>query len=245
MNCIIIDDDKLSRKVIEEFVSRTESLTLIDSFPSAVDAINSISGLKENVELIFLDMEMPDMSGIEFINNFKEHPQIIIISSKEKYALEAFEYDVTDYILKPVSYARFFKAITKAENKNEPVSTSVKASDKDVTSGNNEIFIKKNSTLVRISYSDILYVEAMENYIVIITVNDKFTIHFTMKALSEKLPSDKFKRIHRSYIINVNRIKGIDNNSVLIETGKGSKKVIPIGKSYKDDLLNDLNLITK
>lgn len=245
MNCIIIDDDKLSRKVIEEFILKTKTLSLINSFSNAIDAANSIIEIKEDIDLIFLDVEMPQMSGIEFLNNFKDHPQIIIISSKEKYALKSFELDVTDYLLKPPSYARFFKAITKAEKINEIVLNSINEGNKNITAMKNEIFIKKNSSLVKISYDDISCIEAMENYIVIITMNEKFTIHFTMKAIMEKLPANKFKRIHRSFIVNVNKIKSIGSNSLRVEKDKDNERTLPIGKSYKDDLLNDINLISK
>ena len=113
MNCIIIDDDLMSRRIIEEFISRTDQLRLLASFENAVDAINVFSS-DEDVDLIFLDIEMPEMSGIDFLNTLTSPCQIIIISSKEKYALEAFEYNVTDYLLKPILYSRFFKAVEKA-----------------------------------------------------------------------------------------------------------------------------------
>ena len=119
MNCIIIDDDKLSRKVIQEYVERTDMLNLLAVYDSAVNAINALKKVEEEVELVFLDIEMPDMSGMEFLKNLDNYPQIIIVSAKEQYALEAFEYDVTDYLLKPVAYARFFKAIGKALNRKE------------------------------------------------------------------------------------------------------------------------------
>jgi len=239
MKTIVVDDDQLSRKVIEEFVNKTESLTLVNSFSSAVDAINELQRNKDEVDLIFLDVEMPEMSGIEFLKSLQNSPQVIIISAKETYALEAFEYDVTDYILKPVSYSRFFKAVSKVQkraNLKEEVSAFSETSD--------EIFIKKNSVLVRLKYDDILFVEALENYVIVTTYNEKFTIHFTMKSILNRLPEKKFKRVHRSYIININTIKGIEDNSIIIELEEG-KKLIPIGKSYKENLMNDINLITK
>jgi DNA-binding LytR/AlgR family response regulator len=235
MNCIIIDDDKLSRRVIEEFINKTESLTLAGSFSTAVDAINFFKQ-HENIDLIFLDIEMPEMSGIDFLDALKNLPQIIIVSAKGKYALNAFEYDVTDYLLKPVVYARFYKAIDKAINR-------VKKSNLS-TIGKEEIFIKKNSSLVRLKYDDILWVEALENYVIFNTFSEKFTIHFTMKAVELKLPSAKFARVHRSFIVNTSAIKEIDDNAIIIQTSDGNK-AIPIGKSYRDKLMNDLNLIIK
>jgi len=241
MNCIIIDDDKLSRKVIEEYINRTDSLNLVYSFANAVDAINNLKNNTKEINIVFLDIEMPEMTGIEFLNNFKEHPQIIIISSKEKYALEAFEYDVTDYLLKPVSYSRFFKAIEKAQKHIDATSNS----DNTIENSNlKEFFIKTNSSLVKVKFDDILCVEALENYILICTDKDKYTVHFTMKAIEDKLPSESFKRVHRSYIVNINNISEIESNSIKLKYNNDEKS-IPIGKSYKDKLFNDLNLISK
>jgi len=235
MNCIIIDDDEMSRRVVEEFISRTDFLNRTNSFSSAVEAINLIKQ-GEEVHLIFLDIEMPEMSGIEFLNTLTKPPQIVIISSKEKYAIQAFDYSVTDYLLKPITYARFFKAASKAyENFNR---------GRSLADADKEIFIKKNSSLVRIKYNDILWVEALENYVVINTTTEKFTIHFTMKSIENQLPSIRFKRVHRSFIVNVSRITSIEDNSVVIKMSEG-KKVIPIGKSYREKLLNEINLMNR
>lgn len=235
MNCIIIDDDKLSRRIVEEFIKKTDFLHHVDSFDNAVDAINLFKKGNE-IHLIFLDIEMPEMSGIEFLKTLKNPPQIIIISSKEQYALQAFEYDVTDYLLKPIAFNRFFKAADKAYSKF--VKESV------IPEGKNEIFIKKNSALIRLKYDDILWVEALENYVILNTYTDKFTIHFTMKSIEKKLPVSKFSRVHRSYIVNTGNIKLIEDNSIVISV-EGGTKSIPIGKSYKDKLMNDLNLMIK
>jgi DNA-binding LytR/AlgR family response regulator len=234
MNCIIIDDDKLSTTILEEFVNRTETLNLFSSYSNAVDAINALKK-NDNIDLIFLDIEMPEMTGFDFLKTLENLPQIIIVSSKENYALDAFEYDVTDYLLKPVTYARFFKAVNKVfKNFNRKYNSS--ATD--------EIFIKKNSSLVRIKFEEILWVEALENYVTFNTFKEKFTIHFTMKSVENKLPANKFLRVHRSFIVNMSSIDYIEDNIIYIKISDGTKS-IPIGKSYKDDLLNDLNLIVK
>ena len=235
MNCIIIDDDEMSRRVLEEFINRTDFINLSNSFTNAVEAIN-YTKQGADVQLIFLDIEMPEMSGIEFMNTLTQPPQVIIVSSKEKYAVQAFDYSVTDYLLKPITYARYFRAVSKAY---EIFNKGRSLADVD-----KEIFIKKNSSLVRIKYNDILWVEALENYVVINTTTDKFTIHFTMKSIENQLPTIKFKRVHRSFIVNVSRITSIEDNSVIIKLND-SKKVIPIGKSYRDKLLSEINLMNK
>lgn len=237
MNCIIVDDDNFSVRIIEEFVNQTEGLELLATFTNAIEAVNWLNNSeKEPVHLIFLDIEMPEMSGIEFLRALNVIPQVIIYSSQEKYALESYEYDVTDYLLKPVTYARFIKAVNRARERFERKENPVKQST--------EIFIKNNSSLVRVKYDDILWIEALENYVVVNTFKEKYTIHFTMKSISDKMPSERFMRIHRSYIVNFSKISAIEDNSVIIRTESGNR-VIPIGKSYKDKLLNDINLITK
>ncbi len=237
MNCVIIDDDKFSTRIIEDFIGRTEGLNLVGSYSSAVEAINKMSRPDaERVNIIFLDIEMPEMSGIEFLKSLSELPQVIIYSSQEKYALEMYEYDVTDYLLKPVNYARFIKSINRVKERFDKKETLSKEST--------EIFIKNNNSLVRVKFEDIRWIEALENYVVVNTFKDKFTIHFTMKSIAEKMPADKFVRVHRSFIVNMSKVKSIEDNSVIIRSETGSK-VIPIGKSYKDQLMNDINLISK
>lgn len=234
MNCIIIDDDAISRRVIEEFISRTDFLDLKYSFQNAVEAVGVFDKQAEDVDLIFLDIEMPEMDGIDFLNTLKNLPQVIIVSSKEKYAIEAFDYDVTDYLLKPTTYGRFYKAVLKAKNIHE----SRNQTEVD------EIFIKKNSALFRLKYDDILWVEALENYVIINSFSAKFTIHFTMKSIESQLPSSKFKRVHRSYIINVRNIDKIEDNTIFISNNEGVKG-IPIGKAYKEKFMKDINLMGK
>lgn len=236
MNCIIIEDDKLYLRIIEEFVNKTSDLNLQSSFSNAVDAINFL-GQDNDVQLIFLDIELPDMSGLEFLASINIKPQVVIISSKEKYAVEAFNYEVTDYLVKPINYARFYKALERAKRRMQMRNGLDKI-------GKDEIFIKKNSTLVRLRYDQILFVEALENYVIFNTFDEKYTIHFTMKAIEQKLPHDKFTRVHRSFIVNTGSIEVIEDNSVIIKVQDGSK-TIPIGKSYKDKLMGDINLMVK
>jgi len=234
MNCIIVDDDSLLRIIIESFVKKTESLNLLCSLSSAVEAVNLLNQ-NESIDLIFLDIEMPEMTGIEFLNALSALPQIIIVSSKPQYALEAFEYDVTDYLLKPFEYSRFYKAVQKALERQGKSRVHAK---------NDEIFIKQSTSLVKLKYSDIVWVEAMENYVNINTFDEKYTLHFTMRAIEEKLPKKDFLRVHRSFIINVGKIQSIEDNSIYVKTHEKKKNCIPIGKSYKDKLLKELKVIT-
>jgi len=236
MNCIIIDDDKVSRILFEKYISNTESLNLLASFGSAVEAVSLLMS-NEKIDLIFLDIEMPEMSGIELLKNLESPPAIIIISAKERYALEAIEHNVIDYLLKPVPYARFFKAVNKVSNLRKIKDESAIKDD--------GIFIKSTSNaLVRLGYDEILWIEALENYVVVNTFDEKHTIHITMKAIESKLPEKMFIRVHRSFIINLHKVKLIEDNCVFIKS-KAGEKSIPITKKFRNSLLEMINIVSK
>lgn len=235
MNCIIVDDDELSCKILEGYVSKSTYLSLIGTFSDSVAARNILTQRKD-IDLVILDIQMPEMNGFDFIGSLDFPPNIIIVSSAEEYALKAFDFNVVDYLLKPVSYGRFCKAIDKTVRyfARKEVNNTV----------DEEIFLKKGSSLVKLKLGDIIYIEALENYVTLNTSNDKFTIHFTMKAIESQLPSAVFIRVHRSYIINKSMIQTIKENSLDLNVG-GSIKSIPVGKSFRDSLLNDINVMAR
>jgi DNA-binding LytR/AlgR family response regulator len=225
----------MSCKILEGYVSKSTSLNLIGAFNDSVDARNILTKRKD-IDLIILDIQMPEMDGFDFIGSLENPPNIIIVSSAEQYAVKAFDFNVVDYLLKPVSYGRFCKAIDK---------TIRYFSRKEVTNtGDEEIFIKKGSSLVKLKLKDIIYIEALENYVTLTTNDDKFTIHFTMKAIENQLPSGIFIRVHRSFIINKSMIQTIKENSLDLIVGD-SLKSIPVGKSFRDTLLNDINVMAR
>lgn len=235
MNCIIVDDDKLSCKLLEGFVAKSSSLNLVGCFVDSVEARNIFTE-RSDIDLIILDIEMPELNGFEFINSLDYPPNIIIVSSAEEYALKAFDFNVVDYLLKPVTYGRFCKAIDKT--------TRYFGRKEASATGDEEIFIKKGSSLVKLKLRDIIYIEALENYVTLNTNDDKFTIHFTMKAIEMQLPSGVFIRVHRSYIINKTMIQSIKENALELNVG-GEQKSIPVGKSFRDSLLNDINVMAR
>jgi DNA-binding LytR/AlgR family response regulator len=235
MNCIIIDDDTLSCRIFEEYVNKSSALTLIGSFNNSIEARNVITNRKD-VDLLILDIQMPEMYGFDFMGSLDFHPNIIIVSSAEEYALKAFDFNVVDYLLKPVTYGRFCKAIDKTIR----YYTRKEATNTD----DEEIFIKKGSSLVKLKLREIIYIEALENYVTLITNSDKFTIHFTMKAIENQLPSGVFIRVHRSFIINKSMIQSINESSLDLNVGD-SLKNIPVGKSFRDSLLNDINVMAR
>ncbi len=235
MNCIIVDDDKISCKILEGYVNKSTSLNLIGIFNDSVDARNILTK-RQDIDLIILDIQMPEMDGFDFIGSLDYPPNIIIVSAAEQYAVRAFDFNVVDYLLKPVSYGRFCKAIDKTIryfSRKEAANT-----------GDEEIFIKKGSSLVKLKLKDIIYIEALENYVTLTTHDDKFTIHFTMKAIENQLPSGIFIRVHRSYIINKSMIQTIKENSLDLIVGD-TLKSIPVGKSFRDTLLNDINVMAR
>ena len=235
MNCIIVDDDKLSCKLLEGFVSKYSSLNLVGTFSDSVSARNELSKRKD-IDLIILDVEMPELDGFDFIVSLEFPPNIIIVSATEQYAIKAFDLNVVDFLLKPVQYARFCKAIDKT--------IRYFSRKESTTSGDQEIFIKKGSSLVKLKLKDIAYVEALENYVTVNTQDEKYTIHFTMKAIESQLPSSLFTRVHRSFIINKSLIQAIKENSLDLSIGN-SLKSIPVGKSFRDILLNDINVMAR
>jgi DNA-binding LytR/AlgR family response regulator len=235
MNCIIVDDDILTCKILEGYVGKSTSLNLIGTFSDPVEARDVLTK-RQDIDLVILDIQMPKMDGFEIIRSLEFPPNIIIISSAEEYALKAFDLNVVDYLLKPITYGRFCKAIDK---------TIRYYARKEGTKGaDEEIFIKKGSSLVKLKLTEIIYIEALENYITLNTNDDKFTIHFTMKAIENQLPSGVFIRVHRSFIINKSMIQTIKENTLDLNIG-GSVKSIPVGKSFRDSLLNDINVMAR
>ncbi|MBK9800005.1 MAG: response regulator transcription factor [Bacteroidetes bacterium] len=228
LRCIIVDDDENSRSVIKHCVSKTEFLSLEGIYSSAKDAL---VGLKSKpADVIFLDVEMPEMSGIDFMKTFTDIPQVVIVTSKKEYAAEAYDYNVTDFVSKPIDYARFLKAAEKAREMHSSITRSEINLD--------EIFIKKDSRLIKLHANEINWIEALSDYVNIYTTGQRYTVLTTMKGIESKLPPKDFARVHRSYIIRIDKIKEIEENTVFI-----GENAIPISRSHKEALLKKLNLL--
>jgi DNA-binding LytR/AlgR family response regulator len=234
MNCIIVAD-KISCKLLEEFVGKSSSLNLVGTFSDSVSVRNQLSK-RQDIDLVFLDIEKIEMDVFNFISSLDYQPNIIIVSSCDQNALKAFDFNVVDYLLKPVTYSRFCKAIDKV--------IRYYSTSRVSNSADNEIFIKKGSSLIKLKLKDIIYIEALENYVTLNTNDDRFTIHFTMKAIENQLPSGVFIRVHRSFIINKSMIQTIKENTLDLIVGDVVKS-IPVGKSFRDSLLNDINVMAR
>jgi DNA-binding LytR/AlgR family response regulator len=227
MDCLIVDDEEMSRNMVKHFVEQTKSLNLVGICSDGIEATNILH--TTDVDIIFLDIEMPGMNGYELIKSMTNPAEIILITAKKEHAVEAFEYRVTDYLLKPISYPRFLQAIARVQENLAGVKGSIQA---------RELYVRSDSKIVKVNFNDILYIEALADYIMIITANNKYVVHSTMKGFQSRLPADQFSRVHRSYIINRDKIESIESLFVVI-----NKKFIPIGASYKDDFIDTLNML--
>ena len=229
LNCLVVDDDSLSRNILEDLINDTTSLNLAASCQDPIQAFNFLK--EQQVDLLFLDIEMPKMDGMEMLRNLNPLPQVILVTSHTEYAVESYEYDVTDFIKKPITPARFLKAIDKVYKR-------LSTEETKITTKGDTIFIKSDSRLVQINTNKIFWIEALGNYMRVITEDGKYTILSTMKDVASKLPSDEFVRVHRSFIVRVDKIKSIEDNYIIID-----EKQINIGKAYKDGLNKFLNLL--
>lgn len=233
INSIIIDDDELARVIIENYCSKLDYLNIQSTFDNALDAIDFINN--NTVDLVFLDIHMPELSGFDFIDSLNNPPNIILTTSDENFALNAFEYKcIIDYLVKPVKLPRFIKAVTKLDIKKKELSNG----EERIEEEKSELFVNIDRRLVKILIPDIYLIEAKGDYINIKTEYKNHIVHTTMKKIEEKLPDELFLKIHRSYIINLKQIIDIEDNSVLIK-----KEVIPVSRSNRPELMKRLNLL--
>ena len=216
MNCIIIDDEATARAVIGQLCSQVEKLNVLEEFPNAIQAIKYLN--QNEVDLIFLDIHMPDFTGFDFIDTLKNPPKIILTTSDSNFAIQAFEYEcIVDYLVKPITLERFQKAIKKAETKEKPKTEEKTKSNNVETSSGNDLYVNIDRRLIKIDIPSIYLVEAKGDYINVKTEDKNYTVHSTLKKIEDKLPDSLFLKVHRSYIINVDKIIDIEDNSVLIK----------------------------
>jgi DNA-binding LytR/AlgR family response regulator len=234
MNCII-SADKESCKLLEEFAQKSSSLKLVATYADSPSLQDQLSK-RHDIDLLFLDFDILETDHLDFISNLDYSPNIIGLSSNDQFAIKAFDISVVDYLLKPVTYSRFCRAIDKALRYH-----SRREGNNNV---DNEIFIKYESSLVKLKLKDILYIEALENYVSLTTYDKKFHIHFTMKDIESQLPSEVFIRVHRSFIVNKRMIKRIKEDSLDLNIGNTLKN-FPVGKTFRDYLLSDINRMEK
>lgn len=236
MKCLIIDDDATARLIVRQLCDGFDTLTIVDEFSNAIDAIKFLNA--NSIDAVFLDIHMPSFSGFDFIQTLKTPPKIILTTSDRNFALDAFEYDcVVDYLVKPIAKERFDKAVQKLQNLKIPSTNGTTSSSAGIESIS-ELYVNVDRRLVKISFSDINIIEAKGDYIKIKTNNKNHIVHSTLKKIEEKLPKDVFLKVHRSFIINLSKIIDIEDNSVLIK-----QDIIPVSRSNRSELMKRLNLL--
>jgi DNA-binding LytR/AlgR family response regulator len=222
--CIIVDDEPLARQLIESYIALVPGIQLLGSYSTVLEAFGGLHDQK--VDVIFLDIEMPGISGLSFIRSLKTPPKVIFITAYTEYAVDAFEIEAIDYLVKPVTFERFLKAVQRIKNESLLEATTPKI---------NDIFLKVDRRLIKIPLSDILYAEGLGDYLKVHTSSQTYVTYMTMGKLESLLPASKFIRIHRSTIVNTSFIKYIEGNFV-----KLNDLELSIGQTYKENLLKKL-----
>jgi two-component system response regulator LytT len=236
MNCIIIDDEEMARAIIAQMVADHKDLNLVQEFSNAMQAIKYLN--QNDVDLIFLDIHMPDFTGFDFIQTIKNPPKVILVTSDKNFAIEAFEYEcIVDYLVKPITKERFEKSVQKASSA-QIASSSPKGVNTIAEDNANEFYVNIDRRLIKIEFNTVTIVEAKGDYIHIKTEGKNYIVHSTLKNIEEKLPKDLFLKVHRSFIINTKKIVDIEDNSVLI-----GKDVIPVSRTNRPELMKRLNLL--
>lgn len=216
MNCIVVDDEPLAQEILESFIERSTQLRLVKKCSNALEAFEVLHSITVNV--IFLDIKMPVISGLDFIRSLKDPPVVIFTTAFADYALDAFEMEAIDYLLKPITYERFEKCINKLLKIYKP----------EIKEQKKYTYFKVSGQLLKISHAELLYAQSVKDYILLCTTNGNHLTHMTMKYLNELLPSPPFLRVHRSYLVNQAYVNLIDKSNIMV-----GDKTIPVGENYR------------
>ena len=227
MTSIIVEDIQMAADFLRKFCEKSGLVEVRGHFLNVADALQFLD--KENVDLIFLDVEMPGATGFELMDSLTYRPKVILTTSKTEYAFDAFQYHVDDYLKKPFTYKRFLESIEKIQKVGATQEVSIET---------DHLFIKVDTKLVKLMNNDILYVESMGDYVKFVTAEKKYVSLNTLKNLEEKLSKKDFLKVHRSYIVNITKIDDLQGNTVYI-----NGNAIPIGKAHKEDVMKRLNII--
>ncbi|RLD64171.1 MAG: DNA-binding response regulator [Bacteroidetes bacterium] len=237
INCLIVDDEQLARGLLERYISKIPYLSLKKSCKSALEAIDCLQ--KGDVDLMFLDIQMPDITGIAFLQTLKKKPLVIFTTAYEEYAIDGYELDVIDYMLKPIAFERFLQGANKALEQIKLINTAANTIHITQKTAKNDtkdyIQLKSNHKIYNIKYVDILYIEGLKEYVTFYTKDKKIIVLESLKNLEEKLPKNQFIRIHKSYIVNSDMVESLYGNQLEI-----NNKYIPIGKMYLEKVKKKL-----
>ena len=229
LKCIIIDDEPVARKVLQEFIEEIDYLVLLGQADNPLKAIPLLND--NEIDIIFLDITMPKINGIDFLKSSKTHAAIIMTTAYAEYAVEAYGLDVLDYLVKPIAFDRFLKACNKAKEMKALKGTTANQPNKI----SDHFFIKCDSQIEKIFYDDLVYAEAMLNYVMLYTNSKKMMVYVTIKSLEEQLPSDIFIKVHKSFIVNINKIKSIEGNILDIGIEK-----ITISQNLREKVITEI-----
>ena len=224
LNCILIEDEPLARKGLENFIAKVPRLVFRGSFPNPLPAMEMLES--EPVDLIFLDIKMPELSGLSFLKTLENPPAVIITTAYPNYALQGFELNVTDYLLKPFSFERFLASVNKVKPNHAP---HIHPANDDF------IFIKSNQKIEKVCFDEVLFIKAMENYVIIQTETRKLIAYLTLKAVEDFFPESRFAKIHKSYIIAIPKIDSIEGNQIHI-----GDYAIPFNRNQKSKILESI-----
>jgi DNA-binding LytR/AlgR family response regulator len=230
LKCIIVDDEPLAIEILESYVSKVEQLQLLSTFRNAISAFTFLQ--QNTVDLVFLDIQMPKLSGIDFLRTLKQPPKVIFTTAFREYALEGFELEIVDYLLKPIPFDRFLKAVAKVLH--QPA-VPVAHTSKHEPAPDNYVFFKVDKKMIKTKMADVLYIESIKDYVKVKTSDKEIVTQQKISYLEESLPREQFLRIHRSFIVNLEKIDAYSATDV--EIGKHS---IPIGRNYKNDVMKIL-----
>jgi len=229
LKCIIIDDEPIARKVLQEFIEDIDFLELVGQAENPLKAMTILNA--EEIDIIFLDINMPKINGIDFLKNSNTTASIIMTTAYADYAVEAYQLDVLDYLVKPIAFDRFLKACNKAAKASESKKTALSTSQKE----NDHFFIKCDNQIEKIVYNDLLYAEAMMNYVMLYTSSRKLMVYITIKKLEEQLPTDIFIKVHKSFIVNMSKVKSIEGNMLNMGDAK-----ITISQNLRETVINKI-----
>ena len=221
INCVIIDDEPLAINVIKSHLQEFQNITIVDTFNNPLEAIYTLEN--KDIDVLFLDINIPKMNGLDFLRNTPVKPHVIITTSYREFAADSYDLDVLDYLVKPIPFPRFLKSINKLTQRihnNESIKSSIIQEE-------SYIFLKVDKKLVKVKYDDILFIESLKDYIKVSTITGNYIVHKSLTSITEELPENNFLRIHRSYTIAIDKVKSIEGNSIEI-----NDKRLPIGRKY-------------
>jgi len=232
--CLVVDDEPLARDLMRGHIEKLENFEIVADCDNAMKALSVLR--EKHVDLIFMDIQMPQITGIEFLKTLKHPPKVIFTTAYREYALEGFELDVVDYLLKPITFERFLKSVNKYYLSCQDQVQVVPNSSTEKTQEESYIYVKENKKVIKIYLSEIRYIEGLSEYVQIYTEKRKIITKTSMALMEEKLPAANFLRIHKSFIVPVNKIEAFTANTIEIHG-----KELPIGRNYKNAVLNSLN----